>query len=94
MASETNTMPVPETAAASNDNTGGDVNPSPVEQGKPETDNLPSIDLQRKVENYPVFDRTGKEHPFKSLYSGSDSARRVLVIFVRHFFCGVSFSTI
>lgn len=54
------------------------------------TNDLPSLETQRKIENYVVLDRHGKTHTFKSLYSGRSVARRVLVIFIRHFFCGVS----
>jgi hypothetical protein len=50
---------------------------------------IPSAETLRKIENYVVLDRDGRTHPFKSLYSGKHVARRVLVIFVRHFFCGV-----
>ena len=61
-------------------------------QGAVESNNeLPSIETLRKIENYVVLDRDGKTHPFKSLYTGKHVARRVLIIFVRHFFCGVSF---
>ncbi|KAK7397522.1 hypothetical protein QQX98_013117 [Neonectria punicea] len=49
---------------------------------------LPSRETLRKIDNYIVLDRHGKTHPFKSLYIGSNVARRVLIIFVRHFFCG------
>lgn len=49
---------------------------------------LPSRDTLRKIGNYIVLDRDSKTHPFKSLFTGSNVARRVLVIFVRHFFCG------
>ena len=73
--------------------------PSPIkiDKSKPEdfegelaTNNeIPSPETLRKIENYLVLDRHGKSHPFKTLYTGSNVARRVLVIFVRHFFCGV-----
>lgn len=53
-------------------------------------DELPSAETIRRIENYIVLDRHGKTHTFKSLYTGRSVARRVLVIFVRHFFCGVS----
>lgn len=53
-------------------------------------DELPSPETIRRVEDYIVLDRHGKTHTFKSLYTGRHVARRVLVIFVRHFFCGVS----
>lgn len=55
------------------------------------SDDLPSPDACQKVENYTVLDRKGDAHPFKSLYDGPESASRVLVIFVRHFFCVVSY---
>lgn len=67
-----------------------DVNP-PDFQGEVLTnDELPSPETVRKIENYIVLDRHGKTHTFKSLYTGRNVARRVLIIFVRHFFCGVS----
>lgn len=53
-------------------------------------DELPSAETIRRIENYIVLDRHGKTHTFRSLYTGRSVARRVLVIFVRHFFCGVS----
>ncbi|KAK0720736.1 AhpC/TSA antioxidant enzyme-domain-containing protein [Lasiosphaeris hirsuta] len=65
-----------------------DINPLDF-QGAVETDNeLPSPETLRRIENYIVLDRDGKSHSFKSLYSGKHVARRVLLIFVRHFFCG------
>lgn len=54
------------------------------------TNELPSPDLLRKTENFIVLDKDGKTHTFKSLYTGPNVPRRVLVVFVRHFFCGVS----
>ena len=36
-----------------------------------------------------VLDRDGKKHTFKSLYADNENGpRRVLIIFIRHFFCG------
>ncbi|EEU45202.1 uncharacterized protein NECHADRAFT_69625 [Fusarium vanettenii 77-13-4] len=52
------------------------------------TNELPPPELLKKIEDYIVLDRHGKSHPFSSLYTGSNVARRVLIIFVRHFFCG------
>ncbi|KAI0421305.1 AhpC/TSA antioxidant enzyme-domain-containing protein [Xylaria grammica] len=64
------------------------VNP-PDFKGEVETNNdIPSPQTLKAIENYTVFDHVGKTHPFKSLYSGHNVARRMLVIFVRHFFCG------
>jgi hypothetical protein len=57
----------------------------------PSNDKPPSVDTIRKVENYPILDNKGEKHSFKSIYDGPDSTGRVLVIFIRHFFCGVSF---
>ncbi|ROT35491.1 hypothetical protein SODALDRAFT_257222, partial [Sodiomyces alkalinus F11] len=52
------------------------------------TDKLPTQEILRKVDDYVVLDRHGRTHTFKSLYSGRNVARRMLIIFVRHFFCG------
>ncbi|KAI3326422.1 hypothetical protein HD806DRAFT_520319 [Xylariaceae sp. AK1471] len=58
-------------------------------KGEVETNNeIPSMQALRAIENYTVLDHDGKTHPFKSLYSGHNVARRVLIIFIRHFFCG------
>lgn len=66
------------------------VNP-PDFQGEVLTNNeLPSPETIRRIGDYIVLDRHGKTHTFKSLYTGRNVARRVLIIFVRHFFCGVS----
>lgn len=53
---------------------------------------LPSNADLEKVADLPVLDADGQSQPFKNVYSGREAARRVLVIFVRHFFCGVSAS--
>lgn len=57
----------------------------------PSNDKPPSVETIRKVEGYTVLDNKGEKHTFKSVYDGPDSTGRVLVIFIRHFFCGVSF---
>ncbi|KAI1429163.1 AhpC/TSA antioxidant enzyme-domain-containing protein [Xylaria sp. FL1777] len=65
------------------------VNPPSDFKGEVDTNNeIPSPQVLKAIENYTVFDHAGKTHPFKSLYSGHNVARRILVIFVRHFFCG------
>lgn len=51
---------------------------------------IPSQETLKSVEDMPLLDKEGKTVPFKSLYSGPNGTRRVLVIFIRHFFCGVS----
>lgn len=53
------------------------------------TSELPAPELIKKLDEYVVLDRHGKTHTFKSLHSGRNVARRMLVIFVRHFYCGV-----
>jgi hypothetical protein len=58
--------------------------------GDVDTNNiLPTQSTLSKIEDYPVLDRDGKSIPFKSLYTGPNVPRRVLLIFVRHFYCGV-----
>lgn len=52
---------------------------------------LPTLETIKKLDKHLVLDRNGKSHTFRSLYTGRHVARRVLVIFVRHFFCGVCF---
>jgi hypothetical protein len=72
--------------------TNNGVDPTAEFIGDVDTDNtIPSQALLRKVADFPVLDQDGKSRPFKSLYSGPMVTRRVLVIFVRHFFCGVSY---
>ncbi|KAI0540532.1 AhpC/TSA antioxidant enzyme-domain-containing protein [Xylaria digitata] len=64
------------------------VNP-PDFKGEVETNNeIPSLQILKRIEDHTVIDHVGKTHPFKSLYSGRNVARRILVIFIRHFFCG------
>ncbi|KAL2758256.1 hypothetical protein ACRALDRAFT_1074926 [Sodiomyces alcalophilus JCM 7366] len=52
------------------------------------TNELPTQETLRKLDDYVVLDRDGRSHTFKSLYSGRNVARRMLIIFVRHFLCG------
>lgn len=56
------------------------------------TNELPPPEKIKAIDDYIVLDKDGKSHTFKTLYSGANVARRVLVIFVRHFFCGVGFT--
>lgn len=82
------------TDAASNNNDSCGL-PPPDFQGEVETNNeLPTPETLRKIESYTVLDADGKSHTFKSLYAGHNVARRVMIIFVRHFFCGVSFASL
>lgn len=59
-------------------------------EGEVATDDaLPSVETVRTLQDHLVLDKEGKTRTFRSLYNGKNSARRVLVIFIRHFFCGV-----
>ena len=96
------TLPAQEPQAAStpaqpetNHSTVVDVNKSQPQDfdGAVTTNNeIPSADTLRKIDDLTVLDRDGKTHTFKSLYSGRNVPRRVLFVFVRHFFCGVRIS--
>jgi hypothetical protein len=55
---------------------------------------IPSQQVLMKVENMTLLDKDGKSVPFKNLYTGPNVARRVLIIFIRHFFCGVCYFTL
>jgi hypothetical protein len=50
---------------------------------------IPTQVVLKSVEDMTVFDKDGRIVPFKNLYSGPNVTRRVLIIFIRHFFCGV-----
>lgn len=63
--------------------------PEDFEGEIPTSGELPPPELVKKLDNYVVLDRHGKTHTFKSLHSGRNVARRMLIIFVRHFYCGV-----
>ena len=49
---------------------------------------LPSQETLHEAGELMIKDEYGKEVPFKSLYEGKGGQR--LIIFIRHFFCGVS----
>ncbi|MCJ1427376.1 hypothetical protein MMC29_005279 [Sticta canariensis] len=49
---------------------------------------LPSKGDLERIADLPVLDDAGEAHAFKTLYSSTAEARRVLIIFIRHFFCG------
>jgi hypothetical protein len=59
-------------------------------EGDVNTNNdVPTREILKQVEDMTVLDRDGKVVQFKSLYTGPNVTRRVLIIFIRHFFCGV-----
>ncbi|EQL02973.1 fmHP [Ophiocordyceps sinensis CO18] len=62
--------------------------PTDFEGELPTTNELPSPETINKIDDYIVLDAHGRTHTFQSLYGGRNAARRVLFVFVRHFFCG------
>lgn len=69
---------------------GNNVNEADDFVGDVNTNNeIPGQELLKSVEDMRLFDKECKPVSFKSLYSGPNVARRVLIIFIRHFFCGV-----
>jgi hypothetical protein len=78
-----------DTTASTTTKTSNGVDPTAEFVGEVNTNNdLPTQEMLEKVENMILLDKDGKTIPFKSLYTGPNVARRVLVIFIRHFFCG------
>ncbi|CAF1065714.1 unnamed protein product [Didymodactylos carnosus] len=51
----------------------------------PSVNDVPSIDMLEQTAEIPVFSADGASHSFSSIYA----ERPTLVIFLRHFFCGV-----
>ncbi|KAJ5239455.1 hypothetical protein N7468_004074 [Penicillium chermesinum] len=81
MATEVQAAPQPEpvaTAPEVNDKTSQTMTSAEV----------PSAETLHKVGEYTVLDRKGEKHTFKSILEGPAATDRVLVIFIRHFFCG------
>lgn len=54
-------------------------------------DTLPDKKMLDKADGLTVWDENKKQHSFKSLYANKG---RVLVVFIRHFFCGVRLRSI
>lgn len=55
------------------------------------SDNLPDAKALELAGDIPIFDSEGNSRPFKSIYSGDLAiGKQQMVLFVRHFFCGVS----
>lgn len=55
------------------------------------SDDCPTPDMLEDAGEVPIYDSQGISRTFKSLYSGNDAmGDQQLIIFVRHFFCGVS----
>jgi hypothetical protein len=60
------------------------VSPAPV------TDKIPTTSDLEKFGELPIQNAEGKTLTFREIY-GDSSAERHLVIFIRHFFCGVCY---
>ena len=61
-----------------------------------EADDPPSKGVLDEAMQVPILSSEGKEHLFGTILEGpgSSKAKRILVIFIRHFFCGVSCLTL
>jgi hypothetical protein len=59
------------------------------------SDNLPDAKTMGHAGEIPIFDSEGNSRPFKTIYSGELAiGEQQMVLFVRHFFCGVRLSPI
>ncbi|KAK9350927.1 AhpC/TSA antioxidant enzyme-domain-containing protein [Lipomyces doorenjongii] len=60
------------------------------EEKKDDIEDLPSRDQLENAAKIPIFNAEGKELVFGDLFSPLDAEgkKRILVIFIRHFFCG------
>ncbi|KAK4138833.1 hypothetical protein BT67DRAFT_24447 [Trichocladium antarcticum] len=83
------TPPPPTTAPAPPAVTDADgVNPLDFQGAVDTNHSLPSAETIRRIDKYVVLDKDGKSHTFRSLYAAPHTARRVLIVFIRHFLCG------
>jgi len=54
------------------------------------SDDCPSRETLAEAGKIPIYDADGSSRPFSSLYEGDLAiGEQQLIIFVRHFFCGV-----
>lgn len=51
---------------------------------------LPDSKTLEEAGELMIKDKDGNQIPFHSLYTNKPAGQRQLIIFVRHFFCGVS----
>ena len=77
------TTATPEVPAVTDDN---GVNPLDFAGEVDTNHDLPTAAALAEIDDLVVLDAEGKPHTFRSLYT---AAPRVLIIFIRHFFCGV-----
>ncbi|UZP39191.1 hypothetical protein NXS19_007007 [Fusarium pseudograminearum] len=64
-----------------------DISPGREFSSKNVNDNPPTAEALKAADAIELYDGEGKKHTFKSIYNRPDLPRRVLVVFVRHFFC-------
>ena len=50
---------------------------------------LPSMEVVKQAGEVTIYDAAAKPILFKSLYSSNGRQKRVMISFIRHFFCGV-----
>lgn len=67
----------------------GNVSPSGNDARTGAQYRLPSEEVIRQAGEVTIYDAEAKPVPFKSLYKADDQRKRVMIIFIRHFFCGV-----
>ncbi|TVY52511.1 Thioredoxin-like protein AAED1 [Lachnellula cervina] len=78
-----------DTSGASEENYADRVDHTAEFNGDVNTNNeIPTQEDLARLEKLMVLDKDGVTIPFKDLYNGPNVARRVLIIFIRHFFCG------
>lgn len=58
--------------------------------GAPSHRELPDEKTIAEAGEVMIKDKDGQDIPLKSLWSGKGEGEKQLIIFVRHFFCGVS----
>jgi hypothetical protein len=66
-----------------------DISPGREFSNKYVNDNPPTAEALKAADAIELYDGEGKKHTFKSIYNRPDLPRRVLVVFVRHFYCCV-----
>lgn len=55
------------------------------------TDTVLSPDALQQSADMSVFDADGNTHTFKSIIEGDGTKEKHLIIFIRHFYCGVRY---
>lgn len=61
----------------------------PTATGAKVDSSLPTRDMLEKCANLPLLEQDGAEHSFESIVNRDSSKDRHMLIFIRHFFCGV-----